>query len=282
MSREERLNAAADAGAANLPPDDFADQAPPEPGQEGTPPSKEPTVEELRAQMKALSDEMEGIKQQFQRDYSQAQNDVAYYKGLAERRVGPGPEPEARPEEPGIGETEFYQNPVEATRKVFQTEFEKRRQEAAQQAMAYRVNEMKIAYEAGRDTAMRKYPVLFKGIEKQVEDMMFEAFRQGQIVDPRRMGSEESWTYAAEAIRRSKGELDFSKYYQPRSPVPQAEPFSETPTGTRYGQRTGGPVYDDEAELFLRAINRGEKKPLTKEEIAKEYEQRTMPRRIQR
>jgi len=279
MRPEDKLGPEDDAGVANdLPPDDLSDQAPPEPVTEGeTPPPKGESAEDLRTQVKSMQEEFRNFQLSVQRDLSQAQNDVAYYRGLAER--GKTAEAEAPAEESGPDETEFYKNPLQASRKIVQDEIAKEKEKARNAQLARHVNEMRGSYERGRDVTIRKYPKLFQGIERQVEDLMFEAVRTNRIADPREAESEQNWVLAAESIRRAKGELDFTKYYGSRPPSPQSEPFSETPTGTRYGTRSPGPAYDDEAEDFLRAVNRGEKKPITKEEIAQEFSRRTMPRR---
>jgi hypothetical protein len=87
-----------------------------------------------------------------------------------------------------------------------------------------------------------------------------------------------TWATLAEAVRRAKGELDFGKYYQRRL-SPLSEPFSETPTGARGGTRGNEVVFDEETELLLKAINKGEKKPITKEEVAQAYKSRTTQQR---
>jgi len=273
--KDEELGSEELAGDRELPPDELSEETPPDTeSEEETPPDKAESAEDLRTQLKAMQNGMREFQTSMQAQLSQAQNDAAYYRGLAARNKG---EDSEEPPEPEIDEKEYYASPVETARKIARDEFRKEFDRVRQQGVAVRVNELRKSYERGRDRAIKLYPKLFQGIERASEDMVFEAIRTNRIGDPRDVESEQVWLTAAEAIRRQQGELDFSKYYRSRPPSPQSEPFSETPSGARQGQRGSEVVFDDEAEEFLRAMNKGEEKPMTRQEIAEAMKKRTVP-----
>lgn len=279
MKGEEDLGSE-DLGDRELPPGEPSEETPPGSGtEEETPSPKDDSVEGLRSQLKAMQNGMMEFQASMQAQLSQAQNDAAYYRGLATRNKEQDSE---EPQEPDIDEKDYYANPVEAARKIARDEFRKEFDRARQQGVAVRVNELRKSYDRGRDRAIKMYPKLFQGIERPSEDMVFEAIRTNRITDPRDVESEQIWLTAAEAIRRSQGELDFTKYYRSRPPSPQSEPFSETPSGARQGQRGSEAVFDEEADDFLRAMNKGEDKPITKQEIAEAMKRRTVPQRRSR
>lgn len=259
----------ADEESPDTEPESDEEEAEEEPSDEDTSDEAE-GVEEDQGETGRLKRELAELKE----EKARLLNDSAYYRNLFEEsRRGTTPKPAEKEEEtPLVTAEEYYADPVKASMKIADLavqRFVKKQQEGA--VTNYREN-MKRAYGEGRAGAIRSYPKLMKGVEREVEDYVFEAIKNQRLTDPQDARNPEVWAIAAESVRRSKGELDFSKYYQQENHQgPASEPpWSELPSRTRRSPGTSRRLQlDDEAKIFIEEINRGEKKKITEEEIAK-------------
>jgi hypothetical protein len=240
-----------------------------EPGEEaaakGTPP-KAPGIED---EFRKFREEQESSRQAMEERINHLQNENAFYRTrLDEQRPREVSREEVEKEEPlPISEEEYYKNPVKASMVIADYVLRKQVTKAQQGQSKQYDDEMRMSYERGRDNAFKKYPELFKGIEGEVENTVYRAYKDRRITRPREMEDEGTWAFAGEINRRAQGELNFEKYYRP-NPGATDPGFSETPSaGRTRGKSAPAVEWDDEAETMLEEINRGEKKPITKEEI---------------
>jgi hypothetical protein len=197
-------------------------------------------------------------------------NENAFYRQRLEERPERGREvsrEEIEKEEAlPISEEDYYKNPVKGSMIIAEHALKRMVTKAQGERSKQYDEEMHSAYDRGRDKAFRKWPELFKGIEGQVENMMYESYKGKRVTHPRDMESEENWAFAGELMRRAQGELNFEKYYR-QNPGASDAGFSEVPSAGRTRGRSAQPEWDPEAETLLEEINRGEKKQITKEEV---------------
>jgi len=240
-----------------------------EPGEEGaskSTPSKAPGIED---EVRKLREDFDSSRQDMASRIDQLTNENAFYRArLEEQRPREVSREEVEKEEAlPISEEDYYKNPVKGSMVI--AEYTLKKQVAkAQEAQGKRYEvEMRSAYERGRDNAFKKWPELFKGIEGEVENIMYNSYKERRITNPREMEEEGNWAFAGEIMHRAKGELNFEKYYRSNPGATDAG-FSEVPSaGRARGRTTAAPEWDAEADILLDEINRGEKKPITKEEV---------------
>lgn len=239
------------------------------PGGEETPPVTPPKTPGIEDEVRKLREEWEASRQDMAARIDHLQNENAFYRTrLDEQRPREVPREEVEKEEPlPISEEEYYKNPVKASIAIAEYTLRKQVTKAQAQRARQQDGEMREAYERGRDNAFRKWPELFKGIEGEVESIIYQGYKDQRITRPQEMESEGTWAFAGEIMRRAKGELNFEKYYR-ANPAASEPGFTETPSaGRTRGKPAPAPEWDEEAEILLEEMNRGEKKPITKEEI---------------
>jgi len=240
-----------------------------EPGEEAAAKETPPKTPGIEDQIRSLREEWDASRQDMETRINHLQNENAFYRTrLEERPRAEVTREEVKKEEKlPISEEEYYKNPVKASMAI--AEYALKKQVAkAQEVQGKRYDEeMRMSYERGRDNAFKKWPELFKGIEGDVENLVYEGYKNRRITRPREIEDEGTWAFAGEITRRAKGELNFEKYYRPNPGATDAG-FSEVPSaGRTRGKIAAAPEWDAEADILLEEINRGEKKPITKEEV---------------
>jgi len=240
-----------------------------EPGEEGTPKETPPKPSGIEDEVRKLREEWDASRQDMSARIEHLQNENAFYRTRLEEK---SPREVTREEVEKedvlpITEEEYYKNPVKASIAITEYVLKKQVTKAQQQRSKQYDEEMRGAYERGRDNAFKKWPDLFKGIEGEVENIVYQSYNDRRITRPQEMESEGTWAFAGEIMRRAKGELNFEKYYR-TAPGATDAGFSEIPSaGRSRGKSASGREWDEEADVFLEEMNRGEKKPITKEEI---------------
>ena len=239
------------------------------PGGEETPPATPPKTPGIEDEVRKLREEWEASRQDMATRIDHLQNENAFYRTrLDEQRPREVLREEVEKEESlPISEEDYYKNPVKASMAIAEHVLRKQVTKAQQQRVRQYDGEMREAYERGRQNAFTKWPELFKGIEGEVEGIVYQSYKDQRITRPTDMESESTWAFAGEIMRRAQGELNLEKYYR-ANPGASEPGFTETPSaGRTRGKSAPAPEWDEEAEILLEEMNRGEKKPITKEEI---------------
>lgn len=238
-----------------------------EPGAKETPKESPPKTLGIENDVRKLREEFDLSRQDMEARINHLQNENAFYRTrLDEQRPREVPREEVEEVLP-ISEEEYYKNPVKASMVIAEHVLRKQVTRAQAQRALQQNGEMRQAYERGRANAFQKWPELFKGIEGEVENIIYQGYKDQRITRPQEMESESTWAFAGEIMRRATGELNFEKYYRP-NPDASEPGFTETPSaGRTRGKFAPAPEWDEEAEILLEEMNRGERKPITKEEI---------------
>ena len=150
-------------------------------------------------------------------------NTASYYKNMAQ-------DLQARLEKGGVqseGQTQpdirfDYDNPLPSVEQVFERkfkEYEGKRQKAEQER-DYR--DATVNYATGRNVALKGNPDLFRGIEKQVEQGVWNAYQGKWVLSPDLRDSK-TWENAARLIHINNEDYD-------RLVPPKVTPVSSTPT----------------------------------------------------
>jgi len=210
-----------------------------EPGNEPAPePEPEPEPPELseRFQGKKIEDVIEMFeKAEKERDRSgtevgklrgeidDTKNTASYYQNMAQdlqtklEKGGAKPEGEATPDLTG-----FYDNPLPLMTQVVQSELKKDREtrEKTEQTREYQRASMNFA--TGRSKSMQDNPELFKGIEKQIENGMWQYYKSGRV-SADELRDPETWENGARILHMANKDWD-------RIVPPKVVPVSPTET----------------------------------------------------
>ena len=150
-------------------------------------------------------------------------NTASYYQNMAQdlqvrlEKGGAQPEGQAQPD------IRFdYDNPLPSVEQVFEKkfkEYEGKRQKAEQERD---YKDATVNYATGRNVALKGNPDLFQGIEKQVEQGVWQAY-QGKWVGSQDLRDAKTWENAARLIHMNNENYD-------RLVPPKVTPVSSTPT----------------------------------------------------
>jgi hypothetical protein len=149
-------------------------------------------------------------------------NNLAYYQNLAQdlqaqREKGGQPESSATPD------VRFdYDNPVPSVQQVVQTELQKYEEKRKKMAEEREYKEATVNYAGGRNAALKSNPDLFRGIERQVEQGVWQAY-QGKWVGAHDLKDPKTWENAARLIHMNNEDYD-------RLVPPKVNPVPPTPT----------------------------------------------------
>jgi hypothetical protein len=160
-------------------------------------------------------------------------NSLAYYQNLAQdlqaRQEKTGQQPES-----ATPDIRFdYDNPVPSVRQVVQTEFQRYEEKRKKEEQEREYKEATVNYATGRNVALKGNPDLFRGIEKQVEQGVWQAY-QGKWVGSHDLRDSKTWENAARLIHMNNEDYD-------RLVPPKVKPVSSTPTETPSAAKTEPP-----------------------------------------
>ena len=100
-----------------------------------------------------------------------------------------------------------YDKPVDSVKKVVEAERQKWEKELAERERQKQAQEAVTCYTEGRKQSFRQFPKLMEGVEKEVEQAVFESYRRG-IISPYDMRTTEPWFTAAQLIHLRNGNID--------------------------------------------------------------------------
>lgn len=150
-------------------------------------------------------------------------NSLAYYQNMAQdlqaklEKGGAQPEGEAK-----LDLTGFYDNPLPSIEQVFDKklkEYEERKGKAEKEREIQRAS---MNFATGRSKAMKDNPDLFRGIERRLEQGMWQYYQNGNVtVDELR--DPKTWENGARMIHLANEDFD-------RIVPPKVTPVSSTPT----------------------------------------------------
>jgi len=199
-------------------------------------------------------------------------NNLAYsdqLRELAMQRAREGSQYTQRQEEPQVDWN--FEKPIESVQEIVRREIATR-DKMAQQYNIQRVREeAQSNYAEGRRTSMKRNPSLYEGIEREVEDAVYEGYQRGhaKIHDLR---SPDAWDIVAKMIHLRDNRID---RLQPAAIRPVETVGGELPTPARPGTTekpfTGLDYTDEETQKMMKQYG------LTKEEaeeIVKEGQER--------
>jgi hypothetical protein len=150
-------------------------------------------------------------------------NNLAYYQNLAQDLQSRSEQGGGQPaSEPKVDLTGFYDNPLPSIEQVFDKkfkEYEERKGKAEQEREDQRAS---MNFATGRGKAMQSNPGLFQGVERQVENGMWQYYKSGRITADE-LRDPESWENGARIAHVA------NKDYE-RVVPPKVVPVSSTPT----------------------------------------------------
>ena len=152
-------------------------------------------------------------------------NKASYFQNTAQdlqsklERRGAQPEGEATPDLTG-----FYDNPVPLMQKVIQGELKKDRETREKTEGDREIQRASMNFATGRSKSMEGNPDLFRGIEKRIEEGMWQYFKSGRV-SADELRDPETWENGARIIHMANKDWD-------RIAPPKITPVSPTPTET--------------------------------------------------
>jgi hypothetical protein len=154
------------------------------------------------------------------KETDELRNNLSYFQNVAQdlqSKLEKGGKPESQPD------VQFnYDNPLPSIREVVQSEL-KRDRETRNKADGERENQRaSMNFATGRGKAMENNPELFRGVEREVEQGMWQYYKSGRI-SADELRDPESWENGARIFHLSKKDWD-------RIAPPKVEPVSSTPT----------------------------------------------------
>ena len=193
--------------------------------------------------------------------------ELRQYKSLAEQllqeRQRQAQQAPAQPEKA----FEFdYENPIKSMDTYLEHKLSKEREKMQHESNRRMVLETQQRFERGKRTAYETNPRLFKGIEKDVEGVVFQSVRSG-IVQPWEVDDPKTWETAATVLAASR--KDYSRL-MPDKVTPVSPTPTETPSYSRSASSGDIEVTLDEADkTWAKEQNITEEQ--AKEIIKKEY-----------
>lgn len=160
-----------------------------------------------------------------------------------------------------------YQRPVDSVERIFEKKWQQREQDRQAQEQQRYVAQAQASFYEGKEAALRNNKRLYEGIEGEVEQMVFNAFKGGLINDYS-LRNPKTWERAAQLLCLEKGNEYTSRL---TTPAPKAV----TPTATEI-PGAGEMVTEESFELNSELRDLAKELKLTekeaKENMAKEAE----------
>ena len=159
------------------------------------------------------------------KDIDDIKNTASYFQNQAQdlqlklERRGAQPEGEAPPDTTG-----FYDNPLPLMRQEIQRELKKDRETREKTEGDREVQRASMNFATGRSKAMEGNPDLFRGIEKRIEEGMWQYFKSGRV-SADELRDPETWENGARILHLANKDWD-------RIAPPKVVPVSPTPTET--------------------------------------------------
>jgi hypothetical protein len=150
-------------------------------------------------------------------------NTASYYQNMAQdlqrkaEKGGGKPEGEATPDLTG-----FYDNPLPLMQKVIQGELKKDRETREKTEGDREVQRASMNFATGRSKSMEGNPDLFRGIEKRIEEGMWQYYKSGRV-SADELRDPETWENGARIIHMANKDWD-------RIAPPKIVPLSPTET----------------------------------------------------
>lgn len=230
----------------------------------GTPPPTQPTpAPSTGPDLQALASSLEELKAQIAKrdnELNDLRNENAYYRTL-DRQQGIPPiqpfqqpnvtappqygQPVVTPPLPADVPVAFdYGNPEQSIAKIVQATYQRQEQERiarenterqrqAQEAQQRYISTAYNKFQQGKSEALSKNPEFFKGIERELEEGITQAFFKGDLSDDD-LRRYETWEKGAKILFAVKGQFD---RLVPNTPVPPKPVQGEIPS--QRGQATG-------------------------------------------
>ena len=226
--------------------------AEPEPKKPGAEPEGEPKVEpepqppeiEERYQGKSIQEVIDMHKSvekekdrlgtevgTLRKETDDVKNTASYYQNVAQdlqgklEKGGVQPEGEAKPDLTG-----FYDNPLPLMEQVIQRELKKDRETREKTEGDREVQRASMNFATGRSKSMEGNPDLFRGIEKRIEEGMWQYYKSGRV-SADELRDPETWENGARIIHMANKDWD-------RIAPPKITPVSPTPTETPGAAKT--------------------------------------------
>jgi len=197
--------------------------------------------QETGEKLKSLEEELKAEK-----EYRRQREDEARLAELYQQQpsyTGIDPYGQPIPQEPAKPRKQFnYEDPY-GSMEEYLAEREKRQQQQAHVAARYNATEEgKLSFQEGRQKAFRLDPDLYKGIEREVEQRIFNAYAplaQGGMSVKQYVGNPDVWRQTAANVRLQSGEFELV----PKKTRPMKATPTETPTPAR-------PMSDDVPGMY--------------------------------
>ena len=188
-------------------------------------------------------------------ELDQARRQAEYYRMMAESA---GQEKPVEKPKPGITDEDFIRSPIEVLDKFTDAKLERFRAEQMQKEQQNYVRASQRNFEVGKSQAIKVAPKLYSGIEKPVEDLVFESWRSGTI-SGEQLSDPNVWQSAAAIYRYAQGEYDLGKYIKTSAPTPVSPVHTEVPVPGG-GPKEDEVILSDEQKLVARMWDQGEGK----------------------
>lgn len=152
-------------------------------------------------------------------------NTASYYQNMAtdlqarQEKGGAKPEGEATPDLTG-----FYDNPLPLMQKVIQGELKKDRETREKTEGNRELQRASMNFATGRSKSMEGNPDLFRGIEKRMEEGMWQYYKSGRV-SADELRDPETWENGARILHMANKDWD-------RIAPPKIVPVSPTSTET--------------------------------------------------
>jgi hypothetical protein len=161
------------------------------------------------------------------------------------------------PPQPAPEEEFDYANPKASVEKLVEKRLNAERQQYLMRQAQENARDAQAGFENAKKVAYRDNPELFKGIERDVEGQLFQAWKMG-AADKRMLGDPQTFVAAATLVRLNNGTL--GEVYQSRKTV--TAPKMETPNSRRSADEGDSVVLGRSARKFMEESGMTEKEAL--------------------
>lgn len=220
-------------------------------------PEPEPSNIPERFQGKKLEDVIEMIeKTEKERDRSgtdvgklrgeldDLKNTASYYQNMAQDLQRKAEKGGAKPEGESTYDTSgFYDNPLPLMTQVIQSELKKDRETREKAEGNREVQRASMNFATGRSKSMEGNPELFRGIEKRIEEGMWQYYKSGRV-SADELRDPETWENGARILHMANKDWD---RIAPPTVTPVSPTLTETPDTAKIEMPTEAPKVELDA-----------------------------------
>jgi len=178
---------------------------------------------------KILKDKQGFIEKQAEEigELRRLREEVSYLKGAIESRQYERGMEVGQPEKPEEFEFDFTR-PKESVERLLDARLAQERKALENRERARNAWESQAAFERGKRTAYEKDPALYRGIERDIETALFNAWKAGAATKET-LENPKTWRTAAIYLRDDRGELDGVIGRRPVTPATTERPSAVKP-----------------------------------------------------